>query len=138
MAGLQGLVDALCESGRLERSRYHVTLGSLIKLISASSPTGNNLVKFEKGGYPGMPHSYRGYYSDLSFPTNLEPITAPAFLMMLRNTLGNSFEGYKGGEFLMQDDTPLWNASEGCTGEAIMNVFQDKHGHFILQTKYVD
>lgn len=49
------------------------------------------------------------------------------------------FTGYKGGDFTMTGDTPLWRASYGDTGEAIMDLQPHRSGSaLILITKKVD
>lgn len=64
------------------------------------------------------PHSYRGYYDDLAF----EPasnVTVAAMLADAQSALGATYEGYKGGEFTMNQHTDCWLAFYGCVGETI-------------------
>ena len=130
----QKLFDAMSEAGRRERSRYHVTLGTLIAELEKLE--WDRPVEFVGGGSPRSPHSYRGYYSDLSF-SNGGTIQAKELLMICCASRGRTFEGYKGGDFIMGDDTPLWAASYGCCGPAIVaiTVTPDK---VLLTTKDVD
>lgn len=133
---LQKFVDAMNASDRLTRANYHVTLGRLIEEIQQFHPLPNSRVKFSCGGHPGMPHSYRGHYSDLALPQVKEPITIPAFLLLLKAALGNTYEGYKGGEFFMDERTPLWMAEYGCTGGAITGWHMEDNT-LVLDVKYV-
>lgn len=95
-----------------ERSRTQMTLGGLIDVLeSMDRNTPVNL---------GDPHSYRGYYSDLG----LTPCDATVqdLLNDCRSAMGRVFYGYKGGEFIMHQNTPVWVASWGSTGRKLMAV----------------
>lgn len=111
MVDIQALFDAMSDVARTERGHYHLTLGALIAALENAPP--DLPVEFDRGGSPGDPMSYRGYYSDLAFDPNDEPIKASAFLEVCRRALGSTFEGYKGGDYTMGPDTPLWAASYG-------------------------
>jgi hypothetical protein len=113
---LQKLVGAMDEMGRQTRAEYHVTLGVMV--AKAEKATG--VVRFADGDAPGEEMSYRGYYSDLSFDTQEEPKPAADFLAQCRKALGDTYRGYKGGDFTMDKDTPLWRAAYGSTGDAIV------------------
>lgn len=66
----------------------------------------------------GNAHSYRGYYADLAF----EPkryVTVGSMLREARAALGQTFQGYKGGDFKMGACTDCWLAKYGETGETI-------------------
>jgi hypothetical protein len=67
------------------------------------------------------PHSYRGYYSDLSFEKSDSKVMVKDLLEICKSTLNQTFTGYKGGDNVMGKDTPLWLADYGCTGDKIMN-----------------
>ncbi len=41
--------------------------------------------------------------------------------------LGRTLEGYKGGEFMMGRNTPLWLAEWGRCGPAILGLSDDGH-----------
>ena len=132
---LQKLVDAMCEMGRMTRSNYHLTLGAFIAELAkvpAETP-----VRFDGGSYPADAHSYRGYYSDLAFEEVDNPQTAGDLLAECRGANGRVFEGYKGGDFRMHDGTPLWSASYGCCGQAIVGA-RLQGGELILERKDVD
>ena len=137
MTDIQALLDAISESGRRERSNYHVTLGRLIEELEKLNNEGwDRPVVFAHGGSPRSPHSYRGYYSDLSFESGGE-IMAKELAAICRDALGRTFEGYKGGDYVMSKETPLWAAPYGCCGLAIVSIIvtADK---VILGTKEVD
>lgn len=63
------------------------------------------------------PHSYRGYYDQLAF----EPASNVSVGFMLscaESALGAIFEGWKGGDYMMDEDTPCWLAQEGYYSDA--------------------
>lgn len=61
------------------------------------------------------PGSYRGYYNDLAFkPTR--NVTVASMLAHAESALGATFEGYKGGEYTMDEWTTCWIAEYGCAG----------------------
>jgi hypothetical protein len=87
-----------------------MTLGELIAALEAADPT-----KVVPHGFTN-PHSYRGYYDQLAF----EParnVTVEAMLDDARSALGTTYQGWKGGEFEMDEHTDCWLASEGSTSD---------------------
>jgi len=64
------------------------------------------------------PHSYRGYYDQLAFePT--KGTTVAKMLACAKGALGETFEGYKGGDFKMKGYTEVNLADYGNCGEEI-------------------
>lgn len=114
------------------RSDYHLTLGKLVKMLELADP--NVVVAFSSGSYPGEEMSYRGYYSDLSFDSQKKPKKAGDLLAQCKQALGKEYTGYKGGEFLMDDKTPLWKSEYGTCGEAIVG-FDAKDNQLMLICK---
>ena len=70
----------------------------------------------------GGEHSYRGYYSDLSFSPTHEVSTVGKLLEQCKSAMGQVYEGYKGGDFVMGALTPLFVADYGCTGPRLMGL----------------
>ena len=130
---IQAMFDAMSASMRTTRSDYHVTLGELITDLDGVE----GLVLFEDGNSPGNEDSYRGYYADLAFGQQLEPKLASEFFDQCRRAFGKTYEGYKGGDFVMDEDTPLWRAAYGDTGDAIVNTKRDGD-NLILICKQID
>lgn len=64
------------------------------------------------------PHSYRGYYECLAFQPK-ENVTCGEMLEDAKSALGKTFEGYKGGEYVMGEYTDVYIAEHGNTGEQI-------------------
>lgn len=123
---VQDKLDAMMEIMRKERGKYHLTLGELIAALEELPPDFRVILAGDTGpsyaGYPSGAHSYRGYYSDLAFEPSQEPVTAGEFLTECKTFVGFTFEGYKGGDFTMTEDTPLWVAHCGSgDGRAIID-----------------
>lgn len=135
MMDLQTLFDSMSAMTRDTRSRYHLTLGAAIKQLSEID--GATIVKYDGGFHPCSEHSYRGYYSDLALDAKTEPTTAADLLNVLKRAQGATYQGYKGGDFVMGDDTPLWAASWGSCGKAIVGLSM-VDGAAVLATKQVD
>ena len=129
---LQKLMDTMSASMRGVRSDYHLTLGKLIKMLELADK--NVLVAFSDGSYPNEEMSYRGYYSDLAFDSKPEPTTAGELLAICKKALNAEYTGYKGGEFLMDEKTPLWKSEYGTCGEAIVG-FDTKDDKLVLVCK---
>lgn len=65
-----------------------------------------------------QPHSYRGIYADLAFkPTR--NTTAGAMLNAAKGALGQTYTGWKGGEYEMGEWVECHLADHGSTGEEI-------------------
>jgi hypothetical protein len=130
---LQAMMNTWGELDRQARAQYHITLGGAIKL--AAQATGN--ARFADGGYPGKAGSYRGYYSDLALSKSEAPKTAAEFLAQCEAANGATFRGYKGGDYTMGSDTPLWRAEYGDCGDAV--VFAElRDGDLVLHCKSLD
>lgn len=67
----------------------------------------------------GQPHSYRGYYEDLA--VTFQPWKEKAELVEeLRAALNAVQYGWKGGEYMMKQSTPVWAVmGKGQTGVAV-------------------
>lgn len=136
MTNIQAMVNAIGDAMRDTRSDYHVTLGELIAALDDAPDEA--IVCFDDGGKPGKERSYRGYYSDLSFEDGCECETVSAFRDRMKTAFGSSYEGYKGGDFLMDERTPLWRSEYGeASGIAIINC-SVIGGDFVLTCKQVE
>ena len=133
---LQALVDRVGEIGRLARSDYHLCLGALIEKLSKAPSY--YLVVFGDGSFPLSVHSYRGYYSDLAFDCSDREITVADFLKIATDALGKTFQGYKGGDFVMSESTPLWASEWGVSSGLAIVAAEIVGGKVILLTKQID
>lgn len=94
----------------------HMTLGELIDVLK-TLPKKENPVFID--AYPtisiGNPHSFRGFYTHLALePTDLT-INIEELISLLESCIDRSMTGYKGGEFIMTRDTPLWISKYGTS-----------------------
>lgn len=117
---LQAMIEGFSNQWQRERAQTQLTLGKLIAVLEALPA--DALV-------PGLhaPHSYRGYYCDLAFER--EPGSwrrAADVLDDCRGAMGQVFEGYKGGEFMMGANTPVWVARWGSSGMRLMGLEPEK------------
>ena len=124
MNNFQSMFDFASNMARDTRKRYHLTLGRLIKVLEATNPD----VNFGAVDPDGTPiylngfTSYRGYYADLAIKPSSTPTKVGTILLQAKAALGKTFKGYKGGDFEMGDDTPLWVAPWGSTGHAVVDI----------------
>lgn len=132
---IHALFDAIAAQGKADRSNYHVTLGDLITALQSANK--DKTVRDQNGEYVSAEcDSYRGYYSDLSFEPG-DKCTVAEMLDSASNAMGKTFEGYKGGDYDMGEDTPLWVAYYGSCGLAVVGV-EESQDAFVLITKEID
>jgi hypothetical protein len=124
MIDLQALMDGMSAQWQKDRAGSQMTLGDLISALE-SLPEGS-----EVDGI-GKPHSYRGYYEDLAFQRIRDKRKASEVLSDAKAAMGEVFQGYKGGDYMMGKQTPIWVAAYGCCGEKIMEINPD--GSFSLE-----
>jgi hypothetical protein len=71
-------------------------------------------------------HSYRGFYEDVAMSVrDSGRQTKIAELMEEVNKCRGTFTGYKGGEYTMDEDTPVWVADPGSIGIPLTRGFLD-------------
>lgn len=130
----QKMLDAICDAGRHERSKFMLNIGDLIDACVAN-PSG--LVVVGGGWGLGKEHSYRGYYNELAFKPVSEPTASSEVHTMCQRALVDTYEGYKGGDYRYDRDTPIWFAAYGGTGSAFVGITV-KECNIHLTTKDVD
>lgn len=115
---MQTKLNEMSNGWAKERSETQLTLGELIEFLK-SQPSDLLIEGL------GELDSYRGYYRDLAF----EPVTtqrsAKDLLDECQSAMGKVFEGYKGGDYLMGENTPLWVANYGSCGTRLMSVINN-------------
>lgn len=82
--------------------------------------------------------SWRGIYAELALGFNADgnAPSLPDFIAMLRDAVGKTYDGWKGGEYTMSERTPVWVANPGNSGNtAIIDVVDDQW-QVILITGY--
>ncbi len=121
MGDMQKIFDMMSDASRRTRSEYHLTLKDAISYI-AVLPDDMPVVFDWREVVPSGVDSYRGYYADLAIDYDAGTATAEYVLKMLKSALGKPFTGYKGGDYEMGEDTPLWASIYGDTGRAITDI----------------
>lgn len=124
-----GIVELSAEPTRvLHSERFlimagQMTLGDFHAELSSVDPS--TIVRTENFEALGEAHSYRGYYEEIAF----EPaspgttVTAGELAQVVENAIGTVFTGWKGGDFRMDVDTPVWISSEGMnSGRQLVGV----------------
>jgi hypothetical protein len=86
-----------------------MTLGQLIEVLEKLPQD----YVFKHGFY--WPHSYRGYYEQMAFAPK-ENTSVKDMLDAARSAVGATFEGYKGGDYIMTKSTKCWLAQYGRSG----------------------
>ena len=116
----QLMADGFSKQLHEERSKTQLTLGKLIDLLESIDQS-----RMVTG--LGPLDSYRGYYSDLAFEPTAEARTVAGLLSECRKAMGEVFVGYKGGEFVMGRNTPLWVSPYGsASGDRLMGLNVDR------------
>lgn len=115
-----------------------LTLGELILKLEP-------IVKNQKDGeeatvrydfeylFPTSIDSWRGSYDELAlnFEMQGEEMNVSEFLEMLKDCIGKTFTGYKGGDFMMHKGTPIWVANYSHSGnKAVIDVVDN--GYVVL------
>jgi len=116
---IQRMVNAMNAMDMESRAQYHMTLGKLIEIIKPLHP--DTPYRLDRGGcfYDG--HSYRGYYSDLAFEPTDEQHTLGSLMSDIQSFHNKRLEGYKGGDFVLHDNVPIWISDYGRnSGIALM------------------
>jgi len=92
--------------------------------------------------------SWRGSYSELALGFKLSgydnddehfaETNAETLLLELKNAVSKEYTGWKGGEFTMNEDTPVWVSNAGNSGNTgIVDVIDDGW-RIILMTAYCE
>lgn len=93
---------------------YHLSLSQLIASLR-EEPDPSRLVKV---GFR-HPHSYRGYYTDVAFEI-ARNVTVGEMLAAAQSALGSTYQGWKGGDYVMREHTDTWLVTaEGDCGESL-------------------
>jgi len=134
---------------RLNRTNQ-LTLGELILKLEPITEKQEEIIKKYKHEativydfeylFPTNLNSWRGSYEELAlnFQSEGEELTVTKFLKLLKNTIGKTFYGYKGGDFIMNRHTPLWVANYGHSGSTAIVDILDKEYQIILITAYIE
>ncbi len=107
-------LEAMANLERQEKLKdsAQLTLGELIIKLE-TIPDKTKSVVYDFGEFvPTEIDSWRGIYAELALDYDKkEPKTIEQILNLLKNAVGKTFEGYKGGDFRMGRNTPIWVAN---------------------------
>ena len=127
---IQTVLDNAVKASRHEslKTSPQLTLGELILKLEPlrqtwtshdGKETHDKTVRFDfEYLHPSGLSSWRGSYSELAIEFKEEG-NAPAlkeFIAQLKEAIGKTYVGYKGGDFVMGKNTPLWVANYGNSG----------------------
>lgn len=119
----------------------HITLGELAVLLKNCQENSHVSFNFPEQ-YPEHFLSYRGYYDQIALghgPFNYpEPVTRDLLIARTLAAIGMTFSGYKGGEYIMTADTPVWVANASNPSGYALTRVQDTGYDIILHTVKVD
>lgn len=135
MLQLQTIIDGMSAEWQRERTERMMTLGKLIDLLKKMPQDRPIVFDFDLSVSPLSLMSYRGYYCDLAVDRT-EPgdiVTVESFLEICKDAMGNTFTGYKGGEFLMGKTTPIWISEYGNSENlGIESVVWDEDNYLVV------
>ncbi len=114
---IQELFNLMNKQIQRERAESQMTLGKLIKVLEAM-PKGALVANLCD------PRSYRGYYDDLAFDHEKGKRPAVELLKECKKTVGKVLSGYKGGDYVMDESTPIWIAGYGECGVKLMALYE--------------
>lgn len=106
-----------------------LTLGELIEELKKCKLDSELYIDW--GGYPGQAISYRGYYEQLAFEYGYQ-VTVGEFLQICKDANGRTLVGYKGGEYKMNQYTPVWIANSGSLGRKIVGINKTTEGYILI------
>ena len=132
---IQRLLDAI-DRNRLDwqREQGAMTLGEILDDLETRPQDYRLGVQWVHGvSGIGEVDSYRGYYKDLAIEPGPVTSLVEVGLGVLRQAVGSTVEGYKGGEFLITRESRVWVSTCGdCSGLMVTGVEQDDEEHTII------
>ena len=151
---LKNYVDSYVKERRNEtfENSSQLTLGEIIKELEKCGTIykgkDKKTIEFDFGSaIPTTLDSWRGSYSELALGYELsgydgdadyENITVEKLLENLKSAIGKEFTGWKGGEFIMDEDTPVWVSNPGNADNTGIIGVLDLGYSVVLLTAYCD
>lgn len=117
-----------------------LTLGELILKLDAVSDKSKEVSFAFEYARPTEFDSWRGSYCELAIGFDFESKnpTTEEFLSKCREAVGKTYQGYKGGDFTMSRQTPVWVANYGNSGSTgVIDVLETDYS-VILVTGYCE
>jgi hypothetical protein len=155
---LQEMVENAVQAKRAEemKTSEQLTLGELIAKLEPIAEKQKEreeeaTVSFDfEYAFPTGVSSWRGSYCELAIefdfvgygfgdytPKDKKEPTVSEFLAMMKKSMGATYTGWKGGDFVMGKTTPLWVANPGNSGETALIDILDEGYSVKLITKYM-
>lgn len=94
----------------------------LIEYLTTEMMKGNSQLVVKNGWYQA--ESARANYSDLGLRPK-QDVTIESMLNVVEGALGQTFQGYKGGDFEMKEYSEVWLAEYSTTGEPVTKLWLD-------------
>lgn len=138
-------------ASRMENSDQ-LTLGEMIlKLEPIVARQGEVIEKYKEEAkveydfgrlFPTTIDSWRGSYAELALDytedDSKSEMKVSDFLQMLKDAVGKTFEGYKGGDFTMNKRTPVWVANYGKANNTAVIDIVDGDYFVMIVTGYME
>lgn len=124
----------------------HLTIGETIAALKTATYNDDADIRFDFGYFiPCKAQSYRGFYDQLALGYSEDRRadsgwllrTPVAVIQELEGAIGKTYEGYKGGDFVMRADTPLWVANTGESNETGVIGVRSVNYTVIIETRFV-
>lgn len=123
---IQDLIDNMNQLNKIQSGKEY-NLGNLIKDLEQykNDDYGLTEVEFDDGSIPTEFASWRGSYCELALGYKEGGLCyAHDLYIEAFNTNNSIFQGYKGGDFIMDLETPIHQANYGKVG------VEDKKGNY--------
>ncbi len=118
-----------------------MSLGKLIEELSRCDEDKDVIFDFAYFRPDGL-HSYRGFYHHLaigySSEYHKESVTVGKLLEDLKHAVGTTFYGWKGGDYKMEEWTPVWVANSGEACSTAIDCIDRLDYEVIIRTKRVE
>lgn len=94
--------------------------------------------------FPTHLHSWRGSYNELAIGWNggqygndNKPMEVSKFLEMLKEAIGKTYQGWKGGDFKMGKNTPIWISDDGMgSNNGIIDIRDDEYRIILITSEF--
>ena|SRR5690349_15752338 len=117
--------------------KSQMSLGEIITTLRRKEPEKTVTYDFVHFRPQGI-HSYRGYYEQLAIGYGHDDITVADLLALCERAVGKTFTGYKGGDYVMSENTPVWVANHNEAGGTAIVYVQDQDWRIVLITAAID
>lgn len=136
----------LANSDQLTLGELLLKLKPILDKNSDKKPEGQPTVSFDFGtAQPTDFGSWRGAYEEIALgyqltgydvSQSIEYVKLNEFYKKVEAAIGQTFEGWKGGDFTMNKNTPVWVANSGNSSHSAIVEVIDNGYDVILVTGY--